>query len=156
MRILAAVIGILLGAAPLAHGAGSASKSTDRSMPGAATADSRYDDGGAAAKAGDWAQAETAFREATQRRPRFPEAWNGLGHALKMQRKFDDALKAYDEALRQRPNYPEALEYLGEAYVAMGRIDDARTTLARLKPIDAKLGERLEKVLADGKPASNW
>ncbi|MBI3636656.1 MAG: tetratricopeptide repeat protein [Candidatus Rokubacteria bacterium] len=153
MRTLLTIV-TLLALPVLVHAAGSAKKEESKT-PGV-TADARYNEGVDHAKAAEWSQAELAFREATMRRPKFPEAWNGLGHALKMQRKFPDALKAYDEALRQRPDYPEALEYLGETYVAMGRPDDARTTLVRLRPVDAKLGERLEKVIAEGKPSTNW
>jgi len=155
MRTLIVLL-LVLATPCLTLAAGSASKKAEKDMPGDATADARFDAGVAAAKAADWGKAEAEFRAATQRRPRFPEAWNGLGHSLKMQRKFDDALKAYDEALRQRPDFPEALEYLGETYVAMGKPDDARTTLAKLKPLDAKLAERLEKSIADGKITSSW
>ncbi len=150
------VLALLLVTPSFTRAAGSASKKAERDMPTGETADARFNAGVAAAKAADWPKAETAFREATQRRPRFPEAWNGLGHSLKMQRKFDDALKAYDEALRQRPEFPEALEYLGETYVAMGKTDDARATLAKLKPLDPKLAERLERSITDGKLTSTW
>jgi cytochrome c-type biogenesis protein CcmH/NrfG len=154
MRILF-VLAIVLVAAPLfAAGGGGAPK--DKTMPGAATPDSRYTDGVQRAKAQQWSEAEVAFRDATMQRPKFPEAWNGLGHALKMQGKYGEALKAYDEALRQRPDYPEAIEYLGEAYVGMGRPDDARTQLARLKPLDGKLADRLERTIAAGKPDPTW
>jgi len=155
MRTLIVLVLVLI-APCFADAAGSASKKGDKSVPGDATPDARFDAGVAAAKASDWLKAEAEFRAATQRRPRFPEAWNGLGHSLKMQRKFDDALEAYDEALRQRPNFPEALEYLGETYVAMGKPDDARATLAKLKPLDAKLAARLEQSIADGKISSSW
>jgi len=150
------VLTLVLIAPCFTDAAGSAPKKAEKDTPGDATADARFDAGVAAAKASDWPKAEAEFRAATQRRPRFPEAWNGLGHSLKMQRKFDDALKAYDEALRQRPSFPEALEYLGETYVAMGKPDDARAALAKLKPLDAKLAERLEKSIADGRITSTW
>ena len=150
------VLLLLLATPCFTLAAGSASKKAESDTPGAESADARFNAGVAAAKAADWPKAEVAFRQATQRRPRFPEAWNGLGHSLKMQGRFDDALTAYDEALRQRPDFPEALEYLGETYVAMNKPDDARATLAKLKPLDAKLAERLEKSIAEGKPSSNW
>ena len=157
MRILLAmVLAVAVPTIGLAAGSASKSEKTDKGVPSGVTADSRFDEGVAHAKAGEWAQAELAFREATMRRPKFPEAWNGLGHSLKMQRKFPDALKAYDEALRQRPDFPEAIEYLGETYVAMGRTDDARAQLARLKPLDATLAARLEQSIAEGKPNPNW
>src|SRR3989449_8906637 len=83
-----------------------------------------------------------AYREATRVRPAFPEAWNGLGHALRKRGKFEESVKAYQEALRLRPQYPQALEYLGEAYVRMGRLAEARGGLARLTPArPAEAGE---------------
>lgn len=153
MRTVFALVMIVMTTAPVL-GAGGPPK--DKTMPGAATPDSRYNDGVQRVKAQQWSEAEVAFRDATMQRPKFPEAWNGLGHALKMQGKYGEALKAYDEALRQRPDYPEAIEYLGEAYVGMGRTDDARAQLARLKPLDAKLADRLERTIAAGKPDPTW
>src|SRR5207245_9775576 len=49
----------------------------------------------------------TLFRS-TRVRPAFPEAWNGLGHALRKRGKFEESVKAYQEALRLRPQYPQA------------------------------------------------
>ena len=94
---------------------------------------------------GDWQGAEEKYRAAIAADRGIPEAWNGLGHALKMQRRYDGALLAYDEALKLRPDYPKALEYLGETYVAMGRLDDARGVLARLEKLDGQPSVRLAK-----------
>lgn len=96
---------------------------------------------------GDWQGAEDRYRAAIAADRTIPEAWNGLGHALKMQRRYDGALLAYDEALKLRPDYPKALEYLGETYVAMGRLDDARGVLARLEKLDGQLSVRLAKAI---------
>lgn len=123
----------------------------------AATAEARYNAGEAFAGQQQWKQAEAAYREATALRANFPEAWNGLGHALKRERRFPEALHAYEQALRLRPDYPQALEYLGETYVAMGRLDDARSTLARLKPLDAPLADRLARAIdGGGQAAGRW
>jgi cytochrome c-type biogenesis protein CcmH/NrfG len=73
-----------------------------------------------------------------------------------MQRNYPDALAAYAEALRLRPQYPQALEYLGETYVAMGKLDDARGTLAKLKPLDAALADKLAHAIDGGAPAAGW
>src|SRR4249920_2719739 len=97
-----------------------------RSSPPARTAEDRYNEGRAQAQQKAWGKAEDAYREAIALRAAFPEAWNGLGYALRHQKKYDDSVRAYQEALRLRPDYPEALEYLGEAYVQMGRIADAQ------------------------------
>src|SRR5256712_6817434 len=105
-------------------------------QPAAVTAQSYFNQGQARARQSDWAGAEEAYREATRVRPAFPEAWNGLGHALRKRGKFEESVKAYQEALRLRPQYPQALEYLGEAYVQMGRPAEAREGPWRLQPPD--------------------
>ena len=143
----------VLALAPRARGAGGGPIAVPPSPPaarGAAASDAvaspemLYNSGVQASAKGDWKQAEAAYRRATQARDQFPEAWNGLGHALKKQRRFGEALEAYNKALTQRPQYPQALEYLGETYVAMGKLGEARETLAKLKPLDAGLATQLE------------
>ena len=105
---------------------------------------------------GEWKQAEAAYRRAIAARDNFPEAWNGLGHALKKQRKFAEALEAYRKALFQRPQYAQALEYLGETYVAMGKAGEARETLAKLQPLDTALATQLERAIAGTKTPEGW
>jgi tetratricopeptide (TPR) repeat protein len=109
----------------------------------APTAEQHYNDGLAHAKAGAWGRAIRAYEAALKRREAFPEAWNGLGYALRHQGRYDEAVKAYDRALALRPDYAEALEYLGEAYVQMGKLDEARRILARLQPLDAEEAGKL-------------
>src|SRR5262245_17975574 len=77
------------------------------------TAEARYNEGVARAAKNDWPGAEAAYRDATRLKPNFPEAWNGLGHALKNLKRYDESVRAYQEALRLRPDFPQALEYLG-------------------------------------------
>jgi Flp pilus assembly protein TadD len=123
------------------------------SPPAAGTApnaQARYNEGVSLAQKGDWKGAEAAYRDATQLKSNFAEAWNGLGHSLKNLGRFDDSVSAYQTALRIRPQYPQALEYLGEAYVKMGRVDDARAVLQRLRPIDAVQAKTLERAIAGG------
>jgi len=117
-------------------------------------AEARYNAGVALAARQDWPGAEAAYREATQLRPDFPEAWNGLGHALKNLKRYDESVRAYEEALRLRPNYPQALEYLGEVYVQMGKTADARGILERLRPLDAAQAATLEHAIGGG--GSSW
>ena len=101
---------------------------------------------------GEYARvAAVAFSRAVEMKPAYPEAWNGLGFALRNQGKYVEALKAYDEALRLRPDYPDALEYLGEAYVKMGRLEDARRVLERLTPLDREQAKELSEAIARGK-----
>ena len=120
-------------------------------MPPAPSAEQEYARGVAATRAKEWSVAAAAFGRAVEMKPAYPEAWNGLGHALRNQGKYPESLRAYDEALRLRPDYPEALEYLGEAYVKLGRLDDARRVLDRLKPLDGERARELSEAIARGK-----
>jgi Flp pilus assembly protein TadD len=108
------------------------------------------------AQAGEWAAAEASYRAAIARRSDLPEAWNGLGHALKSQRRFDEAIAAYDEALRLRPDYPQALEYLGETYVMMGDFNKASSVLARLRPLDRRLAAQLASAISSRSQRASW
>src|SRR5262249_30733058 len=112
------VLVVLTVAARAAYPAGSGVVPAPTPQAGAPgmTAEARYNEGVALAAKNDWKGAETAYRDATRLKPNFPEAWNGLGHALKNERRYDESVRAYQEALRLRPNYAQALEYLGEAY----------------------------------------
>jgi Flp pilus assembly protein TadD len=121
---------------------------TRSATPAAPSAASRFAEGQTLARQSDWAGAVAAYREATRLQPAFPEAWNGLGHALRKQGRFDESVTAYHEALRLRPAYPQALEYLGEAYVQLGRIAEARAVLERLRPLDPKEAAELEQAIA--------
>src|SRR5437762_11846277 len=121
---------------------------TRSATPAAPSAESRFDQGQVLAPQSDWAGAATAYRQATQLRPAFPEAWNGLGHALRKQGKFDESVTAYREALRLRPAYPQALEYLGEAYVQLGRLAEARVVIERLRQHVAKEADELAQVFS--------
>jgi tetratricopeptide (TPR) repeat protein len=115
--------------------------------PAVKTADAAYNAGLAAKAAEKWPEAETSFREATELKPDFPEAWNELGHARKKRGLYDDSVKAYQEALRLRPDFPQAMQYLGETYVRMGKRPEAQAMLDRLRPLDAKLASQLEAAM---------
>jgi tetratricopeptide (TPR) repeat protein len=111
------------------------------------SAQSRLNDGIRLAKKKDWAGAEQAYRDSLQLDPGPAEGWNGLGFALRNQKKYPESIAAYEEALKRRPNYAQALEYLGEAYVQMGRLDDARAVHTRLQPLDAREARELAKAI---------
>ncbi|HEY8518102.1 MAG TPA: tetratricopeptide repeat protein [Candidatus Binatia bacterium] len=123
---------------------------------GGLSAEALANQGRLQAQAGEWAAAEASYRAAIARRADLPEAWNGLGHALKSQRRFDEAIAAYDEALRLRPDYPQALEYLGETYVMMGEFKKAEDVLARLRPLDAKLAAQLAHAITTRSQHASW
>jgi tetratricopeptide (TPR) repeat protein len=142
--------GILLAAAAPAAADMTPAPPRNR-MPPAPSAEQEYARGVAATRAKEWSVAAAAFGRAVEMKPAYPEAWNGLGYALRNQGKYAEALKAYDEALRLRPDYPDALEYLGEAYVKLGRLEDARRMLERLKPLDGERARELAEAIARGK-----
>ena len=119
-----------------------------------ASAESLYNRGLALSKTGDFAGAEAAYRQATTLNGKLPEAWNGLGHALKKQKRYTEALAAYDKALRLRPNFALAMQYLGELYVETGEIEKARELVRRLRPIDRQNADQLE--LAIFVRSSSW
>jgi tetratricopeptide (TPR) repeat protein len=122
-----------------------------KSAPAGSTAEDEFNRGLRARTAKDYKTAAAAFRRAVELRPAYPEAWNGLGHALRRQGDYAGSLAAYDEALRLRPDFPEALEYLGEAYVELGRMDDARRVLDRLKRLDTGRARELAEVIGKGR-----
>ena len=147
VRLLAALaVGLLCFASEV--------RSAPMLAPGPETADPpdvEYKAGLQAKAAKRYAAAAASFRRAVDARPRFPEAWNELGFALRQTGRYDEALQAYDQALKLRPNFPEAMEYLGEAYVKLGRLDDARGILERLKPLDAGRAEELDRAIRTGR-----
>jgi tetratricopeptide (TPR) repeat protein len=112
------------------------------------SAEARVNEGFQLSDRQDWAAAEAAFRDAIQLRATMPEAWNGLGYALRHQKRYDESVTSYLEALRLKPDYPQALEYLGEAYVEMGKVDEARGILERLRPLDPDEADELEASIA--------
>jgi tetratricopeptide (TPR) repeat protein len=111
------------------------------------SAEFRVNDGIKLGKKKDWAGAERAYRDAVRLDPALPEGWNGLGFALRNQKKYTESIAAYEEALKRRPNYAQALEYLGEAYVQLGKLDEARAIHARLQPLDPKEARELAQAI---------
>jgi Flp pilus assembly protein TadD len=154
MKTLGNIIGLaiaLLLPGTIVRASGSAPVPEPRgAAPAARTAESVYNDGLALKGASNWADAETAFREATTLKPDFPEAWSELGHALRKRGRFEDSVSAYQEALRLRPNFPQAIEYLGETYVDMGQRPEAERILDRLRPLDPPLAAQLAQVMRGG------
>ena len=112
--------------------------------------EAKYNEGLAFTRNQEWHRAELMYREAIKLKPDLPEAWNELGHALKLQGQLDEAIRAYEQALRLRPNYAQALQYLGEAYVLLGRLGDARALHGRLERLDAGLAQQLASAIDKG------
>jgi Flp pilus assembly protein TadD len=93
----------ILGALILLLAATTPAPATDdpplRPPPAAPSAESRYNDGLSLARASDWRGAEQAHLEAIRLKAAFSEAWNGLGHVLRKQNRYDESVRAYREAL---------------------------------------------------------
>jgi tetratricopeptide (TPR) repeat protein len=140
---------LLLVAVPAAWADGPTPTAPPPGVP--SSAERHFQDGLDAQKKKDWRRAAQAYEAAIKEREAFPEAWNGLGYALRNQKKYPEAVKAYDRALKLRPDYAEALEYLGEAYVQMGKLDDARAVLKRLEPLDKKEADALRAAIDQAK-----
>ena len=82
---------------------------TPSPLPPAPSAEGEYARGVAATRAKEWSVAAVAFSRAVEMKPAYPEAWNGLGFALRNQGKYAESLEAYDEALRLQERLAEAV-----------------------------------------------
>ena len=89
------------------------------------------------------------MRDAVKASPDSPEAHYGLGVALMMQNKTDEAIPSFKQALQLKPDYLEAYTQLFQAYIRARRYDDAITTVNQriaLHPDDASLYQQLGQV----------
>lgn len=75
--------------------------------------------------------------------PRYAEAANELGYALRRAGDYRKALGAYNYALMLKPDFFEAVEYRGEALLGLGDLDGAKAAYLRLFQDAPELGERL-------------
>jgi predicted Zn-dependent protease len=105
-----------------------------------------------AAKAEDWPQAESLYRELARRQPRNAAGKRGLGVALLKQQKHDEAVAALQESLQITDDVETRL-HLAEAFASLDRYPSALPHLRKAmaaKPKDpvpaARLAEALVKV----------
>jgi len=153
MRTIALALTLTIALINTALASGGDPLPTPKGTP-KANAESAYNEGLALANAGDFAGAEAAYRDAINFNPRLAEAWNGHGHSLKKQKRFDESLAAYDKALQLRPNFPLAMQYLGELYVDLGQMNNARALLAKLRGLDEANANKLAEAIAIG--SAKW
>ena len=95
---------------------------------------------GSALALGDFAQAAEAYRAALARDPKFADAANGLGVALKQQGNIAAAIESFRQAIRLKPALPEAHSNLGSALLDAGDVPAAIESLMAslaLRPGDA-------------------
>ncbi|MEZ5552783.1 MAG: tetratricopeptide repeat protein [Pseudomonadales bacterium] len=88
-------------------------------------------------------QAADAQGAALKIDPRYAEAANELGYALRRAGDYRKALGAYNYALMLKPDFLEAVEYRGEALLGIGDLDGAKAAYLRLFREAPELGERL-------------
>lgn len=96
-----------------------------------------YQQGRLFAKRGQYAEAESSFREAVTIRPSLNEGWIQLGDVLALQRKYQAALASYATALKQRPQDSQTVFFCGNVLAKLNRhaeaIEDYRAAI-KLNP----------------------
>ncbi len=151
--IVIAALAILGGAAFAHDSGGSSSGGSTGGGTGsdgttqASAARTYFNQGQEYAKKQNWYLAVQAYQQAVRLDPKFLDAWNNLGHALRKTKAYDKALEAYKRALEIKPDFADAHEYLGRTYLAMGNKDAAMREYEVLKRLDAKMAEELMKAI---------
>jgi tetratricopeptide (TPR) repeat protein len=80
-------------------------------------------------RAGNYAEAQSAFDRAAKMNPRDAEAWLGLAACYDRMRRFELADRAYIQASSIKGPTPEILNNQGYSYLLRGDLARARTTL---------------------------
>jgi predicted TPR repeat methyltransferase len=70
-------------------------------------------------------QAIASYGKAIELKPNFPEAYNNLGVALRIQGKLDEAVASFRKAISLHPNYAEAFGNLGSAFQSQGKLAES-------------------------------
>jgi tetratricopeptide (TPR) repeat protein len=83
------------------------------------------------------------YATALQAVPRYAEAANELGYALRKTGQYKKAIGAYNYALEIKPDFNEAIEYRGEAFLALGLVDEAKKAYMQLFRADRDLAGQL-------------
>lgn len=86
--------------------------------------------------AGEWIQAEAAFRRAIEVDPASAVALSKLGVALAHQRRLDEAERVFARAVDVNPRYAPAWSNLGNVYRETGRPEEALTAYERAVAVD--------------------
>jgi predicted O-linked N-acetylglucosamine transferase (SPINDLY family) len=95
---------------------------------------------------GNGAGAEAAYRRATEVRPDYPVAWQGLGTLAMVGKRPREAIGFFQSALQAAPNYAPAENGIGNVLLQLGRVEEAvvhyRAAL-RLDPKDRSAASNL-------------
>ena len=96
------------------------------------------------------ARAQRAYQKAIKSQgsalkayPRYFEAANELGYALRKTGDYRKAVGAYNYAIGLKPDFFEAIEYRGEAYLAMGMFENTQQAYMTLFRADPELASQL-------------
>jgi len=95
----------------------------------------------------EFGKAISQFRTATEKNPRFYQAFSDLGFALRKTGDYPAALETYDRALTLSPTYAPAIEYRAEAYLGLDRVEDAKKAYMALFPGDRDQADELLKAM---------
>jgi tetratricopeptide (TPR) repeat protein len=68
-------------------------------------------------------------------RDRWPAYLAGIGIALFLSRRFDEAATKLQAALQELPSFTQTYRFLAACYAHMGRLDEARELVKRLRLI---------------------
>jgi len=128
-RLGAILTGVVIGAAPAAHG------DPYEAEPDLAKRDADYAAARAAIDRRDWAQAVASLKKTEKREPESPDLHNLLGYSYRKLGQYPLAFRHYNEAIRLDPRHRGAHEYIGETYLMVGDIASARKHLAHLKDV---------------------
>ena len=88
-------------------------------------------------QAGDFAEAEAAYRLVVKHKPANSAAWFYLGILKYDQKQFEESDSAYAEALRLEPNFPIALSNRTNTLAALRRFDEAEKSCRAALSLDA-------------------
>jgi Tfp pilus assembly protein PilF len=76
-------------------------------------------------KSGNYSKAEELYRTLLKIFPGHPPVYAGLGHALKAQQKFAEAISYFEAAIQIDPSDPEVMNSLAMGFHDQGRFDEA-------------------------------
>lgn len=93
-----------------------------------------WEEGVAAFKGGDFAQAAKEFQGVVQERPEWPGGHYMLGQSLQRLRRHDEALTHLRKAYDLDPNQVSFQLALGQAYLSNQRFNDSAQLLATINP----------------------
>jgi tetratricopeptide (TPR) repeat protein len=158
--LLAAVVGlwqVTAGASGSAMSMGSLPKATPEQMAAEAyNSGIGHKDKGVKIEEKDPAKAKSEyekalkdFEKAAKLKPDLPQAYNGMGFALRKTGDFEKSLEMYSKALELAPGFPDAIEYRGESFLAVNKIDEAKQAYLDLFANDRKQADILMKAMTD-------